>query len=72
MPIHWTGLSYLLRGHERQRAAFRALQALDIFAVLHEYHPLLAGTVPLDADVEDSDLDIICEARDLGEFERRI
>jgi hypothetical protein len=65
----WRDISYLARGNARQQRAFRALQELDIFNVLRDYTPILAGTIPLDIDIEQSDLDVICEAHDLAAFE---
>lgn len=35
---------------------------------LESYHPLLAGTVPLDLQVQGSDLDILCEVYDSVRF----
>jgi hypothetical protein len=48
----------------------RALESLRVFEILHDYHPVLAGTIPLDIDIPGSDLDIICEVHNLDEFER--
>ncbi len=70
--IDWHDLSYLARGNPRQRRALRVLNALDIFCILRDYSPVLAGTVPLGIDIEQSDLDIICEVRDLDVFERAV
>lgn len=69
MQTVWTDLSYLLRGTQRQQGAYRALQALDLFAVLRDYSPVLVGTIPLNIDVEQSDLDIICEVHDQLSFQ---
>ncbi len=68
--IDWRDISYLARGNARQQKAYRALQSLDLFNVLSVYAPVLAGTFPLDIDIEGSDLDIICEVHDLAAFER--
>lgn len=56
----------------RQREAERTLSELRIFEVLAKYHPVLTGTVPLGLDVDSSDLDIVCEAHDLDEFEQNV
>ncbi|WP_169567865.1 DUF4269 domain-containing protein [Sneathiella limimaris] len=58
----------LRSGTARQQAAFAALQALQIFERLKPYTPVLAGTIPLDVDIADSDLDIICASEDLDGF----
>lgn len=66
--MFWDDLTYLNRGSERQRQAFRVLIELDIFSVLAEFEPLLAGTFPLGIETPQSDLDIICFAEDLTHF----
>jgi len=40
--------------------------------VLEAHHPTLAGTIPIGVDLPASDLDVICEAYDLGRFARLI
>jgi len=72
VPIPWQDPAYLRDGNERQRSALQALQSLGIFSVLCDYTPVLVGTLPIAVDVEDSDLDIVCEARDLDGFERQV
>ncbi|MFI8712577.1 DUF4269 domain-containing protein [Brevibacillus brevis] len=67
---NWHDLSYLGRGTMRQKAAWKAIQQTHIMEVLADYRPVLAGTIPLDIDVEKSDLDIICESHDLDQFEQ--
>ncbi len=49
----------------RQRAAAQVLQELALFTTLAPYDPLLIGTVPLDVDTPQSDLDVACHAPDL-------
>ncbi len=68
--VDWRDWGYLARGNARQRRAFRALQALGIFDILCAYSPVLTGTIPLGIDNPRSDLDIVCDARDLDAFER--
>jgi hypothetical protein len=72
MQTNWRDISDLARGTVRQQRAYRALQALGIFSALRDYTPILTGTLPLDIDVENSDLDIICEVHDLAAFERQV
>src|SRR6476660_2510214 len=66
--VFWGDLTFLNRGSERQREAFRVLIDLDIFSVLAEFDPLLAGTFPLGIETPQSDLDILCYAEDLEHF----
>jgi hypothetical protein len=65
-------LSYLASGTPRQRDALRVIRELRLWENLAAYTPALAGTVPLDVDIEGSDLDIICDADDPGAFERDV
>lgn len=68
----WRDLSYLQTGTSRQQAAWQALFRTGVMAVLQPYDPVLAGTLPLQIDVDDSDLDIICECQDLDQFEASV
>lgn len=70
--IDWTDLSYLRAGTPRQRSTYAALIQLGVFSHLHHFTPLLAGTIPLNIDLPTSDLDIICEARDLNVFQQTL
>ncbi|MCI1189546.1 DUF4269 domain-containing protein [Hymenobacter sp. DH14] len=57
----WTDLRYLLTGNQRQQRAYSLLQALNLWPVLADFKPVLAGTIPLGIDITGSDLDVLCE-----------
>ncbi len=57
-------IEYLKNGNKRQRISYFALHELAIFDYLKKYNPILTGTIPIEIDLPDSDLDIICECKD--------
>lgn len=59
--LDFTRIDYLKNGNERQRRAYEVLTKYNIFEKLSYYSPVLAGTVPIEIDIEGSDLDIIFE-----------
>ncbi|AZA92681.1 Uncharacterised protein [Chryseobacterium nakagawai] len=59
--IDFTKIDYLKAGNERQRRAYEVLTKHRIFEKLKDYSPILAGTVPIEIDIEGSDLDLIFE-----------
>lgn len=68
--IDFTKLDYLKIGNEKQIRAHEVLTKYKIFDILDYYSPILAGTIPIEIDIEESDLDIICEVKDKVEFEK--
>ena len=72
MPKNWRDLTYLLHGTATQQAAYHALEALQVLALLGAFDPVLAGTIPLDIDIPGSDLDIVCYATDVDAFAQHL
>jgi len=64
--------SYLAGGNRRQREVYHILSQLHIQEVLKRHRPVVAGTIPIDVDVEDSDIDILCEYASPGDFEKTL
>ncbi|WP_299985331.1 DUF4269 domain-containing protein [uncultured Pontibacter sp.] len=56
----FTNLDYLQHGNMRQQAAYWLLTRYEVMEKLAPFHPLLAGTIPLEIDIAQSDLDIVC------------
>jgi len=72
MQQDWRDLTYLLQGTATQQAAYYALEALRVFALLSAFDPVLVGTIPLDIDIPGSDLDIVCYAAGVDAFAQRL
>lgn len=63
---------YLKEATPLQERAYECLEELNIFHDLKEFTPVFVGTIPLDVDIEGSDLDIICEVSEFTRFEQRL
>lgn len=59
MTRDWSQPEYLLTGTPRQKAAYLAVEKLQVLATLAGTTPVIVGTIPLDVDIETSDIDII-------------
>lgn len=62
-------ISYLKVGNEKQQRSYEILKNINIFNILKEYNPLLVGTIPIEVDIDSSDLDLICKVDDKDKFE---
>ena len=51
-------LSYLEKGTPLQRKSYALIHNHQIMQALHEFNPILIGTIPIDIAVWNSDLDI--------------
>lgn len=65
----FTSLDYLNSGNMKQKIVFKVLNNINIFNTIEKYNPILVGTIPIGIDIDNSDLDIICEVYNLKEFE---
>ena len=73
MPVsRFDDIRYLLAGNARQLAAYNLLLKYDVFGILQPFDPILAGTIPINIDIENSDLDIICCFADKDYFRLKI
>ena len=62
------GLEKLQQASEVGANAALALQHADILGLLAEFDPVIAGTLPIAINTEQSDIDILCHAVDLSRF----
>ncbi|MGN7783991.1 DUF4269 domain-containing protein [Niabella sp. 22666] len=58
--MQFQDISYLEKGTKRQQEAYAILQQNKVMEKLHAFTPALVGTIPINIDIETSDLDIIC------------
>jgi hypothetical protein len=58
--IDFTNIEYLKSGNEIQLNAYNLIIKSKIFDILSEFNPVLVGTIPININIESSDLDIIC------------
>lgn len=66
--INWKDISYLKEGNNTQRKSYEILKRINIFEVLKDYNPILIGTIPIQINIESSDLDIVCEVENFVTF----
>ena len=65
-------IDYLKIGNRKQIQAFKVLTEKKILMNLAEFYPVLVGTIPINIDIETSDLDIICYWIDKMVFTEKI
>ncbi|SHH17428.1 DUF4269 domain-containing protein [Flavobacterium johnsoniae] len=66
--MNFDNIEYLQRGNKRQQQAYSTLTNNQILVKLKYFDPILVGTIPIDIDIESSDLDIVCCFADKQEF----
>ncbi|NDI99094.1 DUF4269 domain-containing protein [Flavobacterium sp. LaA7.5] len=57
-------INYLSSGNTIQKETYRILTDNNIMQYLYDFNPILVGTIPLEINIDGSDLDIICYWQD--------
>ncbi|MNK68707.1 hypothetical protein D3C87_880760 [compost metagenome] len=70
--INFKDISYLKTGNLKQQTAFHVLTQYKVLENLAEFDPILVGTIPINIDIENSDLDIVCYWKNKSDFIERI
>jgi hypothetical protein len=68
MMMTFDNIEYLRNGNDKQRRSYRTLTENNIFEKLQPFSPILTGTIPINIDTEESDLDIICHYKNKDKF----
>lgn len=58
--MNFDDIKYLQHGTKRQQQAYSVLTNNQILSKLSRFTPILVGTIPINIDIENSDLDVIC------------
>lgn len=61
-------ISYLKSGNPKQRKVHQLLVDFKIVETLKNYNPLVVGTIPIEIDLEESDVDIILQTDNFEEL----
>lgn len=64
----WKDIVYLCTGTEIQKKAYNTLKKHRILEHLSRFDPVLVSTVCVNLDIDGSDLDIICQFKNLDSF----
>lgn len=70
--IDFCTIAYLQSGNSKQILAYKILTQNKILDNLIEFDPILVGTIPINIDIENSDLDIICYWKNKSDFVSKI
>lgn len=65
---YFDDIYYLSKGNSRQRISYSIIRNNFIFEKLKFYNPVLAGTIPIEIDIWNSDLDVLCHWENRNEF----
>jgi hypothetical protein len=68
--MDFENIQYLSTGTLAQQSAYQVLKNHQILEILNDFEPILVGTVPININIEGSDLDIICYCTDKAIFKQ--
>lgn len=63
-------ITYFKEGNPKQQIVYTLLNEFKIIELLKDYCPLVVGTIPIEIDLPESDVDIILETNDFDELDK--
>lgn len=72
MVMDFCNIDYLKTGNQKQILAYDILTRYNVLSNMAEFEPVLVGTIPINIDIENSDLDIICYWKNKTYFKTKI
>lgn len=70
--VDFSTIEYLKNGNQKQVLAYEILTRNNVLQRIAEFDPILVGTIPINIDIENSDLDIICYWKNKTDFKTKI
>ena len=70
--VDFSTIEYLKTGNQKQILAYEILTRNNVLQCIAEFDPILVGTIPINIDIENSDLDIICYWKNKTDFKTKI
>ena len=70
--INFDNITYLQNGNTKQKQAYVTLTDKQVLFKIQKFDPILVGTIPINIDIEKSDLDIICYFKSKKDFKKSI
>ena len=70
--VDFSTIEYLKNGNQKQILAYEILTRNNVLDDIAEFEPILVGTIPINIDIENSDLDIICYWKNKTSFKTKI
>jgi hypothetical protein len=68
----FSNIEYLKNGNQKQQQVFEILTQNRILVNLAAFDPILVGTIPINIDIENSDLDIVCYWKNKTDFTAKL
>lgn len=65
MSINFKDINYLKAGNFKQKEIYNLIKNHKLLEILKEHNPIIVGTIPIEIDIENSDIDIILETKNL-------
>ncbi|MFV0536902.1 MAG: DUF4269 domain-containing protein [Dysgonomonas sp.] len=62
---NWRNIDYLTRGNTKQKLCHQIIVKHKILEILKNFDPIIIGTIPIEIDIESSDIDIACQSDNL-------